>query len=141
MREVSKFLKVENEVYDSKEEFNSKSFGSLSKKCNSEAISEGNTIDEKLTMRMRGRSHKFPQCQEWSCLCVRKVNYTSSFAISLHTHIKYQCTEFNLMGQTNTYATEKCLKLTFGDHYPLLGSTDTKQNTLQLIMSLLNTQR
>ena len=28
-----------------------------------------NTTDEKLAMRMRGRSHKFLQCQEWLCLC------------------------------------------------------------------------
>ena len=39
-----------------------------------------------------------------------------------------------LMGQTNTFATEKCLILTCGEHYPLLGSTDAKQNTFQLFM-------
>ena len=31
-----------------------------------------------------------------------------------------------LTGQTNTFATEKCLILTCGEHYPLLGSTDAK---------------
>ena len=38
------------------------------------------------------------------------------------------------MGQTNIFAIEKCLILTCGEHYPLLGSTDAKQNTLQLLM-------
>ena len=32
-------------------------------------VGKHNTTDEKLAMRMRGRSHKFLQCQEWSCLC------------------------------------------------------------------------
>ena len=57
-----------------------------------------------------------------------KISHDGLFFVFGVPNAKY------LMSQTNTFATKKCLILTCGEHSPLLGSTDAKQNTLQLFM-------